>query len=239
MNRADLLSIVVRFWSKVDRSGDCWLWTGQVNNQGYGRLDLWTDNKHERVLSHRLAYAFFSGEDVTGLVIRHDCDTPRCCNPAHLRTGTQADNMRDAVERNRANLDGLAAYRQLRDERVAERIADGTKTCSTCEQVKSLDDFHRARASVDGRQGRCKECRAQALRGAWRNDPAFRESEIARKRAGRVAKPPRTHCGNEHELTPENVGPRGQCKRCAVERARRAYQRKKQAKAEVELAETA
>jgi hypothetical protein len=31
--RAEDLS---RFWSKVDTSGDCWLWTGGVSPKGYG-----------------------------------------------------------------------------------------------------------------------------------------------------------------------------------------------------------
>jgi hypothetical protein len=29
-----------RFWAKVDRSGDCWLWTGGVSNGGYGAFNF-------------------------------------------------------------------------------------------------------------------------------------------------------------------------------------------------------
>lgn len=34
------------------------------------------------------------------------------------------------------------------------------KCCSGCGVVKSLDDFHRRRASADGRESRCKECKS-------------------------------------------------------------------------------
>lgn len=34
------------------------------------------------------------------------------------------------------------------------------KCCSGCGVVKSLEDFHRRRASADGRESRCKECKS-------------------------------------------------------------------------------
>ena len=35
--------------------------------------------------------------------INHTCDNRRCVNPDHLYDGTPADNMRDAIERDRLN----------------------------------------------------------------------------------------------------------------------------------------
>lgn len=36
-----------------------------------------------------------------GMVIRHKCDHPYCCNIEHLEIGTRLDNVRDMIERGR------------------------------------------------------------------------------------------------------------------------------------------
>lgn len=98
-----------RFWDKVTTSqaGECWEWKGSRNKYGYGRFTL-TDKPTVRLLSHRMAYILSTGEDVRGLVVRHTCDNPPCCNPAHLIPGSLADNVADMHNRGRVNLSGLA-----------------------------------------------------------------------------------------------------------------------------------
>ena len=67
---------------------------------GYGRIGL--NGKTE--ISHRVAYAIYnklSMCDIRGMVVRHKCDRPSCINPLHLELGSQADNIRDCVERGR------------------------------------------------------------------------------------------------------------------------------------------
>jgi hypothetical protein len=39
-------------------------------------------------------------------VVRHSCNTPACINPAHLRVGTQRDNMQDMIQAGRDNFYG-------------------------------------------------------------------------------------------------------------------------------------
>jgi hypothetical protein len=51
--------------------------------------------------ANQITYLVHHGAIPEGAVIRHDCDNPRCCNPAHLRCGTQQDNMQDASTRGR------------------------------------------------------------------------------------------------------------------------------------------
>ena len=87
------------FWRRVDVRGDdeCWDWQGVTSTYGYGYLNV----AGERVASHRRAMELVSGTIPDGQHVLHNCDNPPCVNPAHLRLGTHADNMRDAVKRGR------------------------------------------------------------------------------------------------------------------------------------------
>ena len=90
-----------RFFRFVDKSGDCWLWTGKSKSQkGYGQIqEGGKGSKHRSV--HRLSYEFHFGEIPKGLVIMHKCDNPSCVNPDHLEAGTQSKNIKDAFLRGR------------------------------------------------------------------------------------------------------------------------------------------
>ena len=87
-----------RFWSKVDTSGDCWIWTGSVAGNGYGDFGA-SPSRH--VSAHRFSYEQAYGEIPHGVVIRHQCDTPLCVKPTHLLPGSHSDNKADSVTRHR------------------------------------------------------------------------------------------------------------------------------------------
>lgn len=89
------------FWCRVVRGAadQCWSWEGPRTATGHGTVAL----GRSTTSAHRLAYMLAVGPIPTGLVVRHKCDHGWCCNPAHLELGTQAQNLRDMVERNRAD----------------------------------------------------------------------------------------------------------------------------------------
>lgn len=92
--------MLLRFWSKVDRGtpDECWPWNRSARLGGYGQFML--APRTPRIAS-RLAYVFHYAVPIPdGLLIRHKCDNPPCCNPLHLELGTHAENMRDMAERN-------------------------------------------------------------------------------------------------------------------------------------------
>lgn len=90
------------FWAKVQRGNDqeCWPWLGAkqpTRGLVYGVYG-W-EGKAQR--THRIAYMLAKGSIPDGLVVRHLCHNPLCCNPRHLETGTQAQNVEDAVRAGR------------------------------------------------------------------------------------------------------------------------------------------
>lgn len=87
-----------RFWDRVDKSGECWLWFGKIEWDGYGRVKY----KGKSYRAHRVAWELVNGEIEDGLLVLHRCDNPLCCNPSHLFLGTQQDNMTDKKQKGRA-----------------------------------------------------------------------------------------------------------------------------------------
>jgi hypothetical protein len=77
-----------RFWAKVDKSGDCWLWTAGQTSNGYGTF--WVDGRNVR--PHRWLYELQVGPIPDGWQIDHLCRTPLCVNPAHLEPVTALVN---------------------------------------------------------------------------------------------------------------------------------------------------
>lgn len=87
-----------RFWSHVEKSDGCWLWTGELAGKGYGRMKFAGVREH----AHRMSWEFANGPVQAGLLVLHKCDTPACVRPDHLFLGTQKDNMRDMHAKGRA-----------------------------------------------------------------------------------------------------------------------------------------
>jgi len=79
-----------RFWEKVDKSGDCWLWTAACYPNGYGLFNI---RNRSTALAHRVAYELSVGPIPEGLVIDHLCRNVRCVNPAHLEPVTMRENL--------------------------------------------------------------------------------------------------------------------------------------------------
>jgi HNH endonuclease len=87
----------------------CREWQRASHNQGYGRL--WDGERLQ--YTHRLAYEVATAEAPGVLDVLHECDNPRCIEPAHLKVGTAADNTADMIARGRHRAGRAAASIRL------------------------------------------------------------------------------------------------------------------------------
>jgi len=85
-----------------DKNG-CWIWQRAckgkevVNGGGYGCLRV----KGIMTGAHRYSYEMEFGFIPKGMQIRHSCHNTKCVNPAHLRVGTNFDNVQDKLKAGR------------------------------------------------------------------------------------------------------------------------------------------
>lgn len=110
-----------RFWSKVDTTGEHWLWIRGLDRHGYGRFQVGslTDGTADVRSSHVAAWELASGTAVpAGMLVCHTCDTPGCVRNdeagaylvngiwrprfGHLFLGTHIDNGVDMAAKGRA-----------------------------------------------------------------------------------------------------------------------------------------
>lgn len=94
--------VASNFWEKTDKKEVhvCWNWKAFIRPDGYGTIQS-SLLKSKNFLAHRLSYLLHYGELPDGLLVLHKCDNRKCVNPNHLYLGTDADNERDMVIRDR------------------------------------------------------------------------------------------------------------------------------------------
>ena len=112
-----------RFWQHVRRTPTCWLWTASTTGRlHHGQFHLGRfDGRLYNEYAHRVAWMLLRGPIPRGLQANHHCDVPTCVNPDHLYLGTQGDNVRDGIRRNR--YPKYRAHRKMSAEQVVEARA--------------------------------------------------------------------------------------------------------------------
>jgi len=112
----------------------CWIWGGPVDRDGYGII---TDDAGRQVRAHRVAYEMQHGQIEAGKYVLHSCDNPPCCNPKHLRDGTNSDNVADKVARGR-QAKGEGIGRNLLSADEVRRIRSLYGTGPTQQQLAEM-----------------------------------------------------------------------------------------------------
>lgn len=124
-------AILRRFWSKVDKTPTCWLWTSATNGVGYGRMNFgWQIVEY----AHRLAYTWAKGPIPDELEIDHLCRVRNCVNPDHLEAVTRKINIQRSPLVGHWPRPPLCPKGHVRDGKAK----NGYPYCKTCSRAKRL-----------------------------------------------------------------------------------------------------
>lgn len=122
----------VRFWSQVDKTGGCWIWTGSVTG-GYGQF---MHNWHA-YRAHRFGYEVQVGPIPAGLHLDHLCRNKLCVRAEHLEPVTPRENVlrgTSQVAQNAAKTECGQGHRFTAENTYMHRGRRHCRTCSAATQ---------------------------------------------------------------------------------------------------------
>ena len=136
-------SLADRFWPKVNRDGPipehrpelgpCWIWTGRLQRDGYGRIRVGGRNS-STVPAHRAGYELIKGSILHGLEPDHLCHNRACVRWTHLEPVTHRINsLRGKAPSILLHRSGLCkqGHEQTEDASYIQR--GGRRRCRICD----------------------------------------------------------------------------------------------------------
>lgn len=135
------LEYVDRFWAQVDKSENCWLWTGYTQPQGYGQFSI----KGQPILGHRFAYEREFGPLSDGVQVIHTCNSLACVRPSHLQAVTRKQKME---RRTGANANSKSGVRGVTWDKRAKKWRGSVKHNKKTHTAGNFVEIKDAEAAV-------------------------------------------------------------------------------------------
>ena len=89
---------------RVRVDGECRIWTGHIDDGGYGRVSDRPRGSNRP--AHVVSWELTNGPIPEGMVIDHRCWNRACINPDHLRLATRTENARNVGKMRPDNTSG-------------------------------------------------------------------------------------------------------------------------------------
>lgn len=125
----------------------CWLWVGNVDVGGYGRMRV----EYRLTYAHRMSFSLFRKSIPAGFVVDHVCRVRSCVNPDHLRLATPRENTLE-------NSCGLAAKNlkkthccnghEFSDENIYRSDGRQHRRCVACTRSRNREHYQRRKMQV-------------------------------------------------------------------------------------------
>ena len=129
-------------WSRIDKSGDCWEWTGPKDRKGYGRAG-------RRGSAHRVVYELVVGPIPDNLQLDHLCRNHGCCRPDHCEPVPCRENLMRGKTLAAAN--AAKTHCSRGHEYTTENTEEyrGRRKCRTCRAAESRAAYLKRRGGDD------------------------------------------------------------------------------------------
>jgi len=120
---------IERFKSKTTVSGECWLWNGPLDKDGYGSFFFRGATRR----AHRVGWYGAFGEIQDGHVINHTCRNRNCVNPQHLQSITSTENaLKDSNSRPYLNSQKTTCPNGHEYDKVVVWAGKTQRICTIC-----------------------------------------------------------------------------------------------------------
>lgn len=137
----------------------CWLWTGYINDSGYGETNIASAGRWRHAKAHRMTWEKVHGPIPDGMHVDHICRERSCVNPDHLRVVTPREN---------------ALYNSVSPFAKRHKLP----ACPRCGGA-----FDTALRSTGRERRWCRACQNACVRRRYAASPEMREKLRARCRA--------------------------------------------------------